>query len=389
MRPALRCSIDSPSTGTLLPLRGLISSTQRLFCLRLTVKHPQVATATDESRLEGVASPLTLVSVIVPAFNAERTIDRTLASARAQTHAKLEIIVINDGSTDSTEDRVLSHAGEDPRVRLVHQPNGGVAAARNRGIVESRADFLALLDADDLWHPEKIACQLAVLEQRPEVALVATTYSVIDREDRVIAEVGGSMPRETQFLELCRRNFIGNGSSALIRREAVERFGGYDPSLRGRGAQGCEDLKLYLQIAELHDLSLIPEPLTAYRRDSASMSGNTVQMLRSFDLVADEFCRRRPELRPRFNAHRVYMLCWLINGALSCGKYAEGMRLAGQLISTRSLALPGAVRDALGRRLTAAASGRRLRRRGQRSTLTWADQLGSADERQGAHEGAA
>lgn len=311
-----------------------------------------------------------LVSVIVPAFNAERTIDRTLFSVRAQTHRDLEIIVVNDGSTDGTGERVLAQAAEDSRIRLVTQANGGVAAARNRGVAESHSEFVAPIDADDLWHPEKIARQLAAIVGRDEIGLVATAYCVIDEDDRVVAEIGGRPPRRTGFKDLCRRNFIGNGSSALMRRSVVEEVGGYDKTLRDRDGQGCEDLKLYLQIADGRKIAFLPDPLTAYRRGASNMSGDTAQMLRSFDMVADEFCDQRPELRQCFNAHRVHMLCWLINGRLRSRHYASAAQLGGQLVTTPSLALPHALAGAAKRRLQVA-SGRAIGKRPRRPKLSW------------------
>lgn len=313
---------------------------------------------------------LALVGVVIPAFNAERTIDRTLASVRAQTHADIEILVVDDGATDGTASRVLRHAREDHRIRLIGQDNGGVAAARNRGIAESRSDLIAPIDADDLWHPTKIARQLAILEASPEVGLVATAYSVIDDQDRVIARIGGRLPASNQFEDLCRRNFIGNGSSALIRRQVIERFGGFDASLRRRGGQGCEDLQLYLQIAEVTRLALIREPLTAYRRGPENMSGNAVQMLRSFDLVAEDFCRRRPELRDCFREHRTHLLCWMLNAALRSGNFRQVGELASQLVATRSRALPSALLGAAGR-LARGATRRWLIEKGERPPLAW------------------
>jgi glycosyltransferase involved in cell wall biosynthesis len=313
---------------------------------------------------------LPLIGVVVPAFNAEKTIGRTLASVQAQTHSDVEIIVVDDGSVDGTAALALRHARDDPRIRLVRQDNGGVASARNRGIAESNSDYIAPIDADDLWHPTKLARQMAVLASSPDVGMVVTAYSVIDPNDRVIAKVGGTLPHSHQFRDLCRRNFIGNGSSALIRRELVERFGGYDPTLRQRRAQGCEDLQLYLQIAEVTCLALIREPLTAYRRGPENMSGDAWQMIRSFDLVAEGFCRRRPELRPSFAEHRVHMVCWLLNSALRAGDVRRAGELAGQLLASRSSALPRAILDAVGR-VTRGATRRWLIERGERPPLEW------------------
>src|SRR5262245_4502278 len=156
-----------------------------------------------------------LVSVVIPAHNAAATIGETLLSVRSQTHRMLEILVIDDGSTDGTADIARDHAALDSRIRLVRQKNGGVAAARNRGIEEAAADLVAFVDADDLWAPDKIEKQIAVLRKEgPSVALVYTWWAWIDAASCITArwcptEAGDVLER------LCLGNFVGNGSSIL------------------------------------------------------------------------------------------------------------------------------------------------------------------------------
>ncbi|MDF2765542.1 MAG: glycosyltransferase family 2 protein, partial [Rhodospirillales bacterium] len=129
-----------------------------------------------------------LVSVVIPAFNAERFLARTLDSVSRQTYSALEIIVVDDGSLDGTAGIVRQQAALDPRVRLIRQENAGVAAARNRGIAESDGCFVAPLDADDLWHPQKIELQLRRFEERPSAGLVYCWSIGIDEEDRVMRQ---------------------------------------------------------------------------------------------------------------------------------------------------------------------------------------------------------
>jgi glycosyltransferase involved in cell wall biosynthesis len=105
-----------------------------------------------------------LVSVIIPAYNASVTIERTLRSVLAQTHGHLEIIVVDDGSIDDTAAIVERISREDPRIILLQQPNQGVATARNVSIDHARGEFIAPLDADDIWHPSKIEKQIAVIK---------------------------------------------------------------------------------------------------------------------------------------------------------------------------------------------------------------------------------
>jgi hypothetical protein len=263
------------------------------------------------------AREMPLVTVVIPAFNASATIDETLHSVRAQSYDNLEIIVVDDGSADDTVARVEQHIRADPRLRLVRQANAGVAAARNKGIVEAAGDYVAPVDSDDLWHPEKIERQMAVMRADPEVGLVYTWYSIIDEHGEVLVEQVNTYPDAWQFAQLCHRNVIGNGSSALMRREAALRMGGYDSGLRQQRAQGCEDLKLYLQIAEHYPVAVAPWPLTGYRQLSGNMSSDGQQMLRSFDIVAREFVSRLPHLAGAFASHRLFMLHWLISRSLS------------------------------------------------------------------------
>ena len=115
-----------------------------------------------------------LVSVLVPAYNAASTIAETLASALAQTHESLEIIVVDDGSSDNTAAVVEDFSARDSRVIFVRQTNGGVASARNAALSMARGSFVAPLDADDLWHPEKISRQMRRLAEAGSATGVAS-----------------------------------------------------------------------------------------------------------------------------------------------------------------------------------------------------------------------
>jgi glycosyltransferase involved in cell wall biosynthesis len=238
-----------------------------------------------------------LVSVVIPAYNAERWIAATLASALAQTYRNLEIVVVDDGSTDKTSAIAEAFAARDPRVRVIHQTNRGLAAARNTGIAASRGSLIAPLDADDLWHPEKTAKQVAVMrEAGPRVGVVYSWYSIIDESDRVIARALRPHHQGDIYAALVVSNFISSASIPLIRRSCLLELGGYDASLRTRGAQGCEDWKLYLAIAERYEFLLVPEYLVGYRRHPGSMSRSVLPMKRGHAEVLAEARQRHPEL---------------------------------------------------------------------------------------------
>lgn len=273
------------------------------------------------------------ISVVIPAFEAAATLDETLRSARSQTLREIEIIVVDDGSRDATAAIARAHASRDARVRLHVQANAGVAAARNAGIAQAAADWVAFLDSDDLWAPTKLARQIeAVARAGPACALSYTRFSLIDESGEILlSDVGGDV--DGPALEaLCLGNFIGNGSSPLVRRDALLEVGGFDPDLRRRGAQGCEDYKLYLRLAERWTFALVPEPLTGYRAASDNMSSDVARMYRSFALVSHDMAARHPHLRDRLKTGRVRYLQYLIHANRHRKTSIATLQAAGRLL---------------------------------------------------------
>src|SRR5205085_2298565 len=155
-----------------------------------------------------------------------------------------EIIVVDDGSTDSTKAIAESVGAEDDRVRIFSVPHGGVARARNFGIENATGEYLAFLDADDLWHPVKIELQVAVLTggKSNGVAAVYTLSRLIDSDDRTTEDVNRVMFNGYALARHLYAKPVGNGSSMLVRREAALAVGGFDPSYAACGTGGCEDL---------------------------------------------------------------------------------------------------------------------------------------------------
>jgi glycosyltransferase involved in cell wall biosynthesis len=161
-----------------------------------------------------------LVSIVIPVFDGERLIGRTLDSARAQTYEPIEIIVVDDGSTDQSAAIAAAMAAHDQRIQLIKQENRGVAAARNLGVKIGKGSLIAPLDADDLWHRDKLARQVAVMQASPKVGLVYGWAVEIDDNDYVIPPVrNGSTAEGNVFLELVSKaGIIDSGSNPLIRR---------------------------------------------------------------------------------------------------------------------------------------------------------------------------
>jgi glycosyltransferase involved in cell wall biosynthesis len=275
-----------------------------------------------------------LVSAVVPAYNAEATLRETLESVRSQTHQRLEIIVVDDGSTDRTVAIVEDQQQSDSRIRLIRQKNAGVAAARNAGAAAAKGAYLAPVDADDLWHPTKIERQLAAFAHTgPEVGLVYTWFALIDADSRIIHTkhcpdyTGWVLPTLAQF------NIVGNGSSPLIRLEAFRQTPGYDPTLRLRGGEGCEDWKLYCQLAERYQFAVVPAHLTGYRRLPNNMSSDILQMLRSRDLATADLLPSHPELKSAFHIGRNRASRFMFHRALRRGSFREMATVVGAMAS--------------------------------------------------------
>lgn len=269
------------------------------------------------------------MSVVIPAYNAGRTIAETLASVISQTHHHLEIIVVDDGSTDDTVAVVEAYGKQDSRIGLIRQANGGVAAARNTGISAATGPFIAPVDADDLWHPEKIERQLRVfMENDDRLGLVYTWFALIDHRSRVIQLRHRPEHQGDVLSALAFHNFIGNGSSAMFRRTALADTQGYDSTLRARGGQGCEDWKLYFEIAEHYRFGLVPEALTGYRDLPDNMSSDVLQMLRSRDLCTQDLLPRHPELAEAFRSGRNRLSRFLFHRAIRRGRVGEIATLA-------------------------------------------------------------
>jgi glycosyltransferase involved in cell wall biosynthesis len=235
-----------------------------------------------------------LVSVLVPAFNAGETIADTLRSAMTQTYRNLEIIVVDDGSRDDTARIVSQLETEDSRIRLIQQANSGVAAARNAALAAAGGSLIAPLDADDLWHPQKIEMQVNNLGMSGDgPGLDYCWYVDIDEQSKILSCNRNRFEGDV-YEDLILANFIGNSSVPLIRRSILEAIGGWDASLRAANAQGCEDWLLYLKIAERSRVVITPAFLVGYRQLPGAMSRNVLQMSRSYRLTMAQVRSSRP-----------------------------------------------------------------------------------------------
>lgn len=264
-----------------------------------------------------------LVSVIVPVYNAETYIAHTLNSVLSQTYKNIEVIVVDDGSHDRTAQIVEAIAQQDGRVTLLRQSNLGVAAARNLAFQKSRGEYIAPIDADDIWYPQKIEKQVyCILHADPSVGLVYAWSVHIDERGLLTGGFNASDIEGDVFLVLIVSNFISNSSAPLIRRVCFEQVGGYSTRLFKLNAQGCEDRDLYLRIAESYKFRVVKEFLVGYRKVNGSMSLDYKSMEKSKGVVIGEVKQRYPNI-PSFvyRWSKSHYCLYLSDQSRSCAHY--------------------------------------------------------------------
>ncbi len=212
------------------------------------------------------------ISVVIPAYNAAHFLPRCLKSVYAQTLQPYEVIVVDDGSTDQTAS-VAAELG----AKVVTRRNGGLSAARNTGIYDSSSEWIALLDADDMWAPEKLERQAALI--RPNTVLVYTGIRIFD--DLGVKEVRPAVDVVSARKMLRYRNPI-TPSTALVRRDMVTRDGGFREDIRA-----CEDWEMWVRLERLGDFEAVAAPLTDYYVYPNSLSANPQKMLQALDRIID------------------------------------------------------------------------------------------------------
>lgn len=251
-------------------------------------------------------NPAPLVSVVIPAYNAEDTIRTTLLSVLSQTYPNIEIVVVDDGSTDRTSDVV--ERIEAP-IQFIPQENSGVSAARNKGIEAAKGRYIALLDADDVWHPDKISKQVTLLESIPEIMGAYVGVIRISKTGEVLQYLPA-----IAFEDLCRSLLLHSSvipnspSSLLLRREAFSHIGGFDPEF-----SQCADWDFLLRASLAIRLTPVSEWLVKYRTWSGNMSSNISLLERDTLAVLSKFYSSLESATPFLDIkRRVYSNHWMI-----------------------------------------------------------------------------
>lgn len=221
------------------------------------------------------------VSVVVPTYRHAELVEQTLASVSAQSFGDHEVIVVNDGSPDDTASRLLPLV-ERGEIRYVEQANAGQGAARNRGLAEARGTYVAFLDDDDLWPPDKLAWQVACLQSEPEAVMVYGYHAkllpdgTVEADDPIPWRPSGDVKREFRL-----RNWLLSPGQTLMRTADVRAIGGFDERI-----WGSDDWDLYVRLAARGRFVFLPRIALHYRVHDANASRHAVRHARNHLRVA-------------------------------------------------------------------------------------------------------
>ncbi|PPS45543.1 glycosyltransferase family 2 protein [Chroococcidiopsis sp. TS-821] len=283
------------------------------------------------------------VSVIIPVYNVEKYIAATVASVLAQTYTDFELLIIDDESPDQSVQICQQFA--DTRIKIIHQKNRGLAVARNTGIRHARGEYLAFLDGDDLWLPEKLEQHVAHLDNSPAVGVSFSCSAFINEAGQRLGIY--QIPKKLQGINppyiLCR-NPIGNGSAPVIRKQVFEAI--KFVKLQGDRVESCyfdpqcrrsEDIECWVRIAVQTSWQFegISQALTLYRINSSGLSANWVEQFDSWQQAIEKIRTFSPELISQYeNQAKAYQLRYLARRAITLRSPSIAVKLINRSVAT-------------------------------------------------------
>ncbi|NEO00575.1 MAG: glycosyltransferase family 2 protein [Moorea sp. SIO3I7] len=265
------------------------------------------------------------VSVITPVYNVEKYIAATVQSVLDQTYQSFEYLLIDDGSPDQSVE--ICQQFLDPRIKIIRQENQGANAARNEGIRQAQGEYLAFLDGDDLWLPEKLEKHIEHLENNPNLGISFSCSGFIDEAGNSLGIYQLPKLKDITMGDIICRNPISNGSCAVFRKEVFEAIK-YQETIDGKtkdlywdeGLQGSQDLDCWFRIAIQTNWHLegIPDSLTLYRVNSGGISANLFKKQRSWEQVIEKTRSYAPEVVVEWeNRARAYHSRYLARRAVT------------------------------------------------------------------------
>lgn len=268
-----------------------------------------------------------LVSVVIPNFNYGQYLGQAIESVLAQGYRPLDVVVVDDGSTDHSRDVLRRYEG---RLRVIGQPRQGVSVARNRGVRESRGELVAFLDADDVWLPGKLERQVERLRVEPALGLVHCAAQLIDAAGRILSEVTEGVAGwvTADLLQFRRSGVVTGGSGSVLPRAVFEETGGFDPRL-----STSADWDFFYRVGRHRPFGFIAEPLVQMRIHQANMRSN-IRAMEHDMLLAFEKAFQDPALEIRRLRRKAYgRLHMVLAGSFfRAGRWERGVAYAGRSV---------------------------------------------------------
>ncbi|MEL6458329.1 MAG: glycosyltransferase family 2 protein [Cyanobacteria bacterium J06621_15] len=275
------------------------------------------------------------VSVIIPLYNADKYIERTLKSVLNQTYQNIEVIIVDDESPDDSVQ--ICQKFTDPRVRIIHQENRGLAGSRNTGIRHASGEYLAFMDADDIWLPEKLEKHIAHLESNSEVGISFSRSAFIDENDKPLGIYQITKLKDITPLDILCRSPIGNGSAAVFKKAVFEDikfqdnlYGYVEDYYFDDKFKLSEDIECWVRIAIKTDWKFagLAQPLTLYRVHSQGLSTNLKVMLDTREDLFNKAYGYAPEQMARWlKPARAYHQRYVARRAITINKGGVALRL--------------------------------------------------------------
>ncbi len=251
----------------------------------------------------------TTVTVVIPCYNGMPYLPQALDSAVAQTHRPEAIIVVDDGSTDESPSvvRDFSKKYPDHRIELIQQANAGEPAARNTGIRAATSAWVAMLDTDDWWEPDKLQLQVAAAQEAGPDCVLVHTGGKVHLPDGSVVE--GDLEKPARRTGWCTEALLEPTSighpSIMIRRDALEKIDGYDESFR----QSC-DIDLYFRLSVVGTFAFVPKRLLHYRKHEKQMSSSQIDQIPFHHRAVREFFESRPDMAEQIGHEKILLaLC--------------------------------------------------------------------------------
>ncbi len=288
------------------------------------------------------------VSVIIPVYGVEKYIAATVTSVLEQTYKNFEVLIIDDGSTDKSLE--ICQQFTDSRIKIISQHNRGLAGARNTGIRNSQGKYLAFLDGDDLWLPEKLEKHVEHLENSPTVGVSFSPSALIDETGNFKGTYLNPKLTEITPPSLLRDNSIGNGSAAVVRREVFEAikfqdnlYGSVEDFYFDEHLRQAEDIDCWLRIAIQTNWQIegIPEVLTLYRVNSQGLTASLLKQLEALETVIEKTRSYAPELIEEWEGlAKGYQLRYLARSAVRLQESSMAMKLMHQALAAHWRIIP-------------------------------------------------